>query len=51
MNTILNIISKLRDIIARHSMLQAALLLRKDYNDPSMTEFTILDSAEFWDYT
>ena len=48
--TELNFISKLQSIIARFQIWRAAFLMRKDYNDPSMQEFTALDSDDFLDY-
>lgn len=45
--TELNFISKLQSIITRFKMWQAAFLLRKDYNNPSMQEFATLDSENF----
>ncbi|MDO9301282.1 MAG: hypothetical protein Q7T89_07860 [Anaerolineales bacterium] len=49
--TTLNFISKLQDIIIRFQMWRAAFLLRKDYNNPSMQEFTVLDADKFLDYS
>jgi hypothetical protein len=50
MNTTSNFITKFQDIITRFQMWQVAFLLRKDYNQPSMREFTALDSENFLDY-
>ncbi len=50
MNTTSNLISKFQDIITRFQMWRAAFLLRKDYNNPSMQEFTTLDADDFLDY-
>jgi hypothetical protein len=49
MNTTSNLISRLQDIVIRFQMRRAAFLLRQDYNDPSMQEFTALDADEFSD--
>lgn len=50
MYTTSNFILKLQDIITRFQMLRAAFLLRKDYKDPAMQEFSILDTDNFLDY-
>jgi|GEM_PF-4490992 hypothetical protein len=50
MNTTSNLITKFQDIITRFQMWRAAFLLRKDYNHPSMLEFTAVDSENFLDY-
>lgn len=51
MNTTSNLISKLQDIITRFQMWRAAFLLRKDYNDPAMQEFTALDTDDFLNHS
>jgi hypothetical protein len=46
----MSLISKLQGFLTRFQTWKAALLLRADYNNPSMQEFTAFDAEDFRDY-
>jgi hypothetical protein len=46
---ITDLISRLQNFFARFQMWKAAVLLRSDYQNPSMHEFNALDAEDFMD--
>ncbi|MBI5955281.1 MAG: hypothetical protein HY865_26795 [Chloroflexi bacterium] len=46
---ITDLISRLQNFLARFRMWKAAVLLRPEYQNPSMREFNTLDAEDFLD--